>query len=184
VKDKFNEKGYFENKNILKFNNSCLRKIGSSWNTPDEITHEQRDIMLAEYDSLLQIITEEYDQDLCLIKDPRIAILWPLYRSVLDDLKIDHPMILLKRNQAASVLSMGRMARLSAERASSVYDGYYRLIDKMKTDCSTHEVHFERLLADPKVAMKEMCSFLEIPYGKKQHALVNEFIDEKLLRYK
>jgi hypothetical protein len=183
VKDQFNEKGYFENQRILRFNQQCLGKISSSWNTPNPTTPEQDKIMLGHFNGLKQIITEEYDQDLCLIKDPRISILWPLYKSVLDDLGMEHPMILLKRDQAASVSSMGRMAKLNTGRANEVYEGYYSLIGKMKADCSTHEVHFEKLLKNPKVVMKGVCGFLGISYGKQQHELVVDFIEEGLVRY-
>lgn len=183
VKDQFNEKGYFENKSILKFNRECLKKIGLSWDNPSEATPDQNKLMFTKYKLLRQIITEEYDQDLCLIKDPRISILWPLYKAVLDDLGIEHPMILLRRDQNASVMSMVRMTKLNTGRANEVYEGCYSLIGKMKTDCPTHEVHFEKLLENPKVVMKGVCGFLGIPYGKQRHKLVVDFIEEGLVRY-
>jgi len=186
VKDIFNQKGYFENRAILQFNERVLRSIGTSIFETQDLSSDQEERTLAFKDELVNIIKTEFTSKFFMMKDPRISILQLLYTQVFKDLNIDVNIIRLQRTKEHAVSSMGRMAKIPAERGQKVYDQHYRLIDKITKNYQSVRISFEQLLDKPNSVIADVCSSLNIPYGFGRHRKqeISSFVDKKLLVFK
>jgi len=84
--DTNNSKGYFENKDIVEFNNRLLKALKGSWDNPlldGRKALEQVNDLNIWYDEALLILKNNFSKDkLWAIKDPRICFLLPFWQKV------------------------------------------------------------------------------------------------------
>lgn len=185
VKDQFNQKGYFENQEILTFNESVLKAVGSSIFATAPLTDVQVRESLQFTEKLKELIKSEFTDKFFMIKDPRINILQALYKTSLQQLNINYNVVVLHRKSEHACKSMNRMTGISEERALSVFENHYSLIDKFTLDTLAFSLSFEDLLTDPHNILKQACYLLKIPYGYGRHRIteINQFIERSLLTF-
>ncbi len=99
--NEYNKKGYFEDKDIVKFNETLLHEIKSSWNSNLFISNEEFNVInnkqnIEKAKSLIH--SKLMDQDKIVIKDPRMSILLPFWNKVFDEINIEAQYICLLRN--------------------------------------------------------------------------------------
>ena len=95
-----NPKGFFENLLVQQLNDDLLTQLNSSWDDYMPISnkwHKQVDI--SEFrKQALAIIRDEFEiENLFLIKDPRMSIVFPFWESIFHELSIDVKVIIMLR---------------------------------------------------------------------------------------
>ncbi len=184
VQDVYNAKGYFENRRLLDFNRNALRRVKSQIHASTPLSHDQANRTLSQQKELEELLSEEFSSfPRFVIKDPRIVLLKRLYFSLLPDVKI----VCLTRSREAASNSMKNMDQkgVGASRFLPVWDFYTLECQRLQDELGdrVHSIQFEDFLADPIAKIKELCSFLSVPFVPANGEAVLEFIDPSLVRY-
>lgn len=98
---KDNPKGFWENKNIMEFNDRVLESIGTSWDDVNKIdpTINKLEMLDSFKEELKTLVHNEFDGfNLWGWKDPRTCLLLPLWTEVLAELEISVDFIIPIRN--------------------------------------------------------------------------------------
>jgi hypothetical protein len=122
-----NPAGYWENRYVTECNDEILAALGGSWDHPPVLTPGwQHDAALDEYRGRIAAIVEQYygadlaDGRLVGCKDPRLSILLPLWRTV-----VDIPMtILLVRAPGEVAASLHARNRMPESQAALLWMRY------------------------------------------------------------
>lgn len=184
-RNKFNEKGFFENLSILHFNDKVLKAIGSSWKDAKPFNATQEKQMMTFVDELADIITREYTTDRFLIKDPRIIFLYPLYLAALNKLKIYIKIIYSHREFSEIVKSLKRAQRLEPSHALKLCQKHLERGREMMDKVQSFTVHYQELLEDPVALLDKIDRYLEVVDLASQINIekIKEFIDPKLKHF-
>lgn len=117
--NEFNERGFFESREILRLNESILRSIGLTWHSiPPAGFHENWIDDPAIQDVKHQLISLIRDRAtsgpvLWGFKDPRVCLLLPLYTQIFRLCNVEPFYILCSRNPGAISLSLQRRNRFA-----------------------------------------------------------------------
>lgn len=177
--DIHNPRGYFENDKILNFNRKVLNSLGVKWDG-NPLTPEQISDSLKFQDELCLILEDDYQEDVCAIKDMRIGLLQDLYLSALNSYELK--LVIIKRNKSAVVASMLKMFPwMNESMAAQNYDKFYDAIELLKGKLPFFELQFEKLLAEPINTVQELCKFSEIRFLPEFQDKIVNFIDKKLV---
>lgn len=184
VKDQFNAKGYFENQKILSFNTKVLNDLKITIHTPELLSEEKLEKSLTYKNELKNIISTEFaGTNTFAIKDPRIIILYELYKSVFEELNIFVKILKIVRNINAIAPSVNRMNHIPLSEAKDMSRLYYRLIEMIRKDKDSIEISFEDLVKDPLETVKIMCSFAGVGFAPSKEAGILHFIDKNLVHF-
>jgi len=178
VKDNFNEKGYFENKDILNFNEKVLGTTGANVFEPYKIFGD-----LGFTSELVNILKTNYKEPVFAIKDTRINILSDLYLAAFDQLKLKTKIIWLSRNSEHVAKSLNRMFNIPLERGKSISGEYNSLAGEIVKKIDHEKISFEQFLTDPITDLKRICSFLSLPQENINQDEILKFIDNKLVHF-
>lgn len=114
--DENNPTGHWEPAPLVELNDRILTAAGSSWDD-----WRQFDLSTLDHDKLQRfkkeiagLIDQEFaDEDLFVIKDPRICRMIPLYEEILVSLKIEMRYLLIHRNPLAVIASHRRRDKMT-----------------------------------------------------------------------
>jgi hypothetical protein len=162
-----NERGFWEHRRVLDFDERLLATIGSSWDDVDPLPRDwHSSARLLPYRAELRALLghEFAEGSLIGVKDPRISRLLPLWVGVLDQLGWEPHLVLMVRHPVEVARSLAKRDgfhavktfrlwlahNLEAERASR---GYRRVI-----------VTFDQLLDDWRATADRIAAGLEIDW--------------------
>jgi hypothetical protein len=147
--DEFNAKGYFEPWKIAQFNNERLRAAGGAWDDvfgfpfrplPDDSAWIARAVAL---------FGEEYGQARHpLLKDPRVTILTPLWRQVLQALDVAARCVIPVRHPLAVAGSLARRDGFAVEKSVLLWTSYMLAAEAYTRDLPRAFVSYDGLLQD------------------------------------
>ena len=148
IMDRYNVNGYFENENILDFNEIVLREIGSSWF--DVYNRVDKKKMLKYRDKLCDILNQEFKYlNRFFIKDPRIILLWPLYKAALKHMNIMPYFIRINRNYDEVVKSLNRVHNMGYATGYKLCEIYSNGMDKVLKKPEHIEVNMMDIINEP-----------------------------------
>ena len=185
VQDTFNAKGYFENQAVLAFNEAVLATVGAHIFQTEPLTPEQTDRTLRYKTELQALFEHQFIEHPFIIKDPRIALLWELYFSVLPPVKI----VALRRDKKAVAKSIYHLSSTFPSGTvlppvgEQVCETYFRIMDDLCREVPSMTVEFEHLMSELTVVMTKICDFLDVPFTEEGKARAKEFIDHTLRRF-
>ncbi|WP_325459943.1 hypothetical protein [Phenylobacterium sp.] len=149
--DEHNAKGYFEPWKIALFNDERLRAAGSAWNDVFAFPHRP----LARKDErvwlsrALDLFQEEYgDARHPLLKDPRVTVLMPFWRTVLEDLGIGVRAVIPVRHPLAVAGSLSRRDGFATETSILLWSAYMLAAEAYTRDLPRAFVSYDGLLGD------------------------------------
>ena len=96
-----NPQGYWEPERIVRLNNYLLGKLGHKIHYPEPLAGDwlNKDEVKDIERKLMEVLVEDFDlKKLSVIKDPRITILYPLWKRVLESLDVNYGLIKIYRN--------------------------------------------------------------------------------------
>ena len=178
IKDSFNERGYFENSSILKFNEKVLRIVGSSIFTSKDLSAQQELNSLEHKEELTRIISHEYTSKF-VIKDPRIIVLRKLYNTVFKELNISVKTVALFRKAESCAVSLSRLSGRPENDTILCVKYYHNYLNKLSKSNSLLNINLEDIVKSPD-QLKQLASFLDSEYRDSLKLLLKS----ELLNYK
>lgn len=150
--DEHNAKGYFEPWRIAVFNDERLRAAGSAWHDPFAhpyvaLPDPGQEADWAERARTLFI--EEYQgAAIPLLKDPRVSVLAPLWRPVLEDLGYELRCVIPVRHPLAVAGSLGKRDGFPVEKSVLLWVTYMLAAEAGSRGLKRAFVDYDALLAD------------------------------------
>ncbi len=157
--DAGNPEGYFEVTSIAELDELILALLGGRWDIPprrDEGWSARADLVpFLEEASCL--VAQTFSGDRFVLKDPRMALLVPLWRRVLGDVVV----VLIVRAPAEVARSMARRDAMAPLTGLSLWSAYNRALLEDLTGMRVHVCTYEDLLADPRGVLGEVAASLQ-----------------------
>ncbi len=178
-----NDKGFFEDNDVVDLNERILARAGGAWHTLSAIEAGllAGPAFSAERREAATLLNAKLRAGSVFgFKDPRLPILLPLWRCVFDDLGLEASYILTVRDPLASAASLERRDGMPIEKGAALW-GRHMLAAMQQTEgarrifCS-----YDRLLADPYKELFRIARFLGIDPSSREEALrvySEEFLD-------
>jgi len=148
--DEHNAQGYFEPWKIAIINDERLRAAGSAWDDvfafPFRALARKDDRAWA--NRALALLEEEYgDARFPLLKDPRVSVLLPLWRTVLADLDIAARCVIPVRHPLAVAGSLRRRDGFVEQKSVLVWTAYMLAAEAYTRDLPRAFVGYDALLS-------------------------------------
>jgi len=177
-----NEKGYFENNILYRINEKLLAQIGSSW---DDIFYNKEKLdAIKEIGELRSAIKSEFEYAKSFaIKDPRLALLFPVYEKVLDELGINIKIILPYRNPLEVANSLKRRDNMPLEKGMLLWAYHFLLAEKFSRGYERVFVSFDELIVDTSKVVESLSTKLHINFldkYSKSKKEIEEFLEPSL----
>ena len=149
--DEHNAKGYFEPWKIALFNDGRLRAGGAAWDDIfafpfKPLTTKAERTWLNRAEALMD---EEYGAAVHpLLKDPRVTVLMPFWRTVLADLEIGARCVIPVRHPLAVAGSLARRNGFAPEKSVLIWSAYMLAAEAYTRDLPRAFVSYDGLLTD------------------------------------
>ena len=178
----YNQKGYYENLKIWKFNEKILTSLVSSWHLvlPESLPSE----IIKDHSRELEeiIFTESLGDKLFFIKDARISFLFPLYEKALKDIGFDIKIVIPYRHPYEVALSLQKRDGFSIEKGYMLWLDHLLSTEKLSRAYPRIFSKYDDLLKDPLIQLERILDALkiEIDFSDSQKSEIKEFIDNSL----
>jgi hypothetical protein len=181
---KDNPKGHFENKDFVHINQKILRTNNGRWDKPP------RKIRFDKYIPKMNQFLESLPSNrVVVLKDPRTALTFPLWRQLiqLKNIKI----IYIQRDHKAIARSLKARNNFSIEKGIRLSKYYNKQIENHLKTIPADRIfncNFNDFFADYfDTAIESLCDFAELPEifeNKKLWNKINKFITPELRHWK
>ena len=149
--DEHNARGYFEPWKIAMFNDARLRAGGTAWD--DIFAFPYRTLATRPERQWLNraaaLFEEEYGETRHpLLKDPRVTVLLPFWRTVLTELDVTARCVTQVRHPLAVAGSLARRNGFAPEKSVLIWTAYMLAAEAYTRDLPRAFVRYDGLLAD------------------------------------
>jgi hypothetical protein len=167
--DKSDEAGYFENQGIVLIHDILFRDLGCRWdmigNLPDGWLDGKAALQAEK--KLMSLIERELLGDRpWAVKDPRICRLMPLWKRILDRMKILPSFVVLVRHPFEVAKSLEKRDQSDLMKGHLLWMVHYRDALNVCLEYSPVMVTYDQLLADPLSTLQRISRVLDIPFPK------------------
>lgn len=177
----FNEKGYFEDRDFYQLNDKILASYGRKWDSLTPFALNPRDLFKEKIQSLF--IEKFSKSNNCVIKDPRISLLFPLWKSSLEEIGVKCYAVIAYRDPREVAESLKRRDRTSILKSILLWLNY-TLEAELSTRGSVQRmfVHYDDFLRHPVKHIQQLIEICksEIKLDKDILSQVSHFIDPSL----
>jgi hypothetical protein len=149
--DEHNAKGYFEPWKIAMFNDARLRAGGSAWDDVFAFPYRPLDAPVERdwLDRAKALVEEEYGGvRYPLLKDPRVTVLLPFWRAVLNESGVGARCVIPVRHPLAVAGSLGRRNGFAPEKSVLIWAAYMLAAEAYTRDLPRAFVGYDGLLGD------------------------------------
>lgn len=149
--DEHNAKGYFEPWKIAMFNDARLRAGGAAWD--DIFAFPYRPLASKAERGWLNraeaLFEEEYGEvRYPLLKDPRVTVLMPFWRTALTEMEVAARCVIPVRHPLAVAGSLGRRNGFAPEKSVLIWTAYMLAAEAYTRDLPRAFVSYDGLLGD------------------------------------
>lgn len=179
---KVNPKGFYENLHFFDINNRFLKTLNSSWD--DIFLNElvlKRSLDTSELKLLIE--TEFSDSALFAIKDPRLAILLPVYIDLLSELDVNVFVIIPFRHPFEVAKSLKNRDNFIPEKSYLLWAYHNLLAEKFSRNLPRIFIDFSLLLTAPQAVFEKMDDESNLNLNTKfleKKELVSKFLEPSL----
>ncbi|HEX5377852.1 MAG TPA: hypothetical protein VFW47_04730 [Phenylobacterium sp.] len=147
--DEHNAKGYFEPWRIAVFNDQRLRAGGGAWDDAFTFPYQPTEDEAVWRARALALFREEYGAALNpLLKDPRVSVLMPIWRSVLEAEGLTARCVIPVRHPLAVAGSLARRDQFPIVKSVLLWTTYMLAAEADSRDLARAFVDYDALLAD------------------------------------
>ena len=164
--DEHNAKGYFEPWKISVFNDQRLRAAGSAWDDPFNLPYAplSPDAEADWTTRALDLFKAEFGEAIHpLLKDPRVSVLLPMWRTVLERAGIAARVVIPVRHPLAVAGSLARRDAFPVEKSVLIWTLYMLAAEAGSRDLPRAFVSYDGLLADWRAEVARMEQALGAP---------------------
>jgi hypothetical protein len=172
-----NEKGFFEDNDIVAFNQKLLAVLGRTWSSLSVITSQEFEspfvkALIPEASDIFSKKISSFTNFAC--KDPRFSILLPFWRDIFTANNLETTLIVAVRNPISVVNSL--VKRDSFEREKAYYLWMYYTFSCVSgcEDYTTILVDYDSFLENPRAELNRLRKLLKIG----SIASIREFLKE------
>lgn len=184
--NEYNIKGYFENNKIVELNDKILGYFNASWDSmfflPEKWEKDER-LKQSKLDAI-QIINSEFNSENNIaIKDPRIGILLPFWKSVFETLQIKPNYCVILRSPIEISLSLENRDHFSIQKSHILWTNYLMAIELSTRAEKRIFIDFHEFLKSPIGTLKKLSSYFKLDESFPQtemEAEIEEFVNPKL----
>ena len=163
--DEHNAKGYFEPWKIAMLNGERLRAGQSAWDDPFSFPYQPLDAQAETdwIDRACDLLKSEYGRaNFPLIKDPRVSVLMPLWRTALEQMGMPIRVVIPIRHPLEVAGSLTRRDRFPVEKSVLLWCSYMLASEVYSRGLPRAFVAYDSLLKDWRGAV----SRIEAAHGK------------------
>ncbi|MET0271861.1 MAG: hypothetical protein ABW360_02615 [Phenylobacterium sp.] len=184
--DEHNAKGYFEPWKVALLNDERLRDAGAAWDDVfafpfRPLSRKAERVWLNRAEALFE---EEFGGARHpLLKDPRVTVLLPFWRTVLDDLEVAARCVIPVRHPLAVAGSLERRNGFAPEKSVLLWTAYMLAAEAYTRDLPRAFVGYDALLADwrGEVARMESAHGAKLPkLTQKAGEAIDQFLSPDL----
>ena len=163
--NRYNPKGYFENKSIYPFNDRLLGALNARWhdtmNLPDNWV---KDEIIMEYQyKLINILSAEFhDKSDFIIKDPRISILLPFYLGVFEELNVKAKIVICSRDPIEVAASLAKRNNLSYSKSLLLWANSNLNAEHTSRNVPRIFIRYENILNKPVDTIRSVIKTLKL----------------------
>ncbi len=147
-----NARGFWESADVVALHNRFLAAVGSGWHDPRGLPPQvfESDAAIAlRADLLAMLRTEFHDAKLFLIKDPRLCVLMPIWRPLLETFGARPVVAFPFRHPEEVALSLVRRNGISREHALALWLSYNLSGERDTRGLRRVFFSYDAFLADP-----------------------------------
>ena len=177
--NEWNPKGYFEDRDIVEFNNRLLQQLDRRWDSPlPPLNDEHADVELQIREATVLLQEHFGTATNWGFKDPRMCLLASVWAAVFVRMGVVPRLLLTVRNPRDVAQSLARRDGISVERAGwSWLTHLIGALEFLKLSSDARFVAFDKLLSHPKAVLMDIASWLDLtPDAKKVDDFSSEFI--------
>ncbi len=158
-----NPKGFFENNKIWKYNQRILEHFGSSWEDPflyggDWVLKHDLESFKPHIENLIE---EEFSESSIFgIKDPRMCILFPLWKEICVSNKIDPLCVVPMRHPLEVARSLHKRNGFSIERGILLWFNNVFTAEDVTRGCPRVFLKFDDLFSNSEVLLESIANSL------------------------
>lgn len=181
-----NDKGFWEDIDIVALNAEMLAVLGCSWHALRSITDQDVEFLCAHgyISKSIQLLNEKTaNAPLFGFKDPRTTKLLPFWKKVFEKSSFDVAYILASRNPLSVIESLGKRDHFSREKSYMLWLEY-----TMTAMCGVGFGHallvdYDRLMSFPEEELERVSNWLDLPLIKEEVGKYCRDFLEKSLRH-
>ncbi|MCP1688389.1 FMN phosphatase YigB (HAD superfamily) [Pseudomonas nitroreducens] len=180
-----NEKGFWEDREVVAINELLLQRLGGDWDSLSLIDDRQLDARLTV--DLEERAGRYLDERLEVapllgLKDPRISRLLPFWRRLLESKGIETSYVICVRHPLSVAQSLARRDGFSSAKSLALWQQH--TLDSLSHTAASQRVVlcYEYLMGDPKGQLLRIASQLDLQPGSQElfDDYLNDFLDEQL----
>jgi len=187
--NEFNQKGFFENIEILNLNNNILDVLSSQWDDqlslPDNWLQQEK---LTDFKpQAVEIIASEFQESSLIgIKDPRMCLLITFWQDVLRDLGMRVCYIIIVRNPVEVAQSLEKRDNFSREKTEVLWMNAMLSAERHSRGYPRIFISFDQLLNRTEKTIEEISGKLSLRLSKhfnENAGSIHAFLEPSLKHY-
>jgi hypothetical protein len=157
--DAGNPEGYFELLSIVRADDDLLAHFGGRWDSPPEFTPgwSEDDVAVDFVDATRAALSELFESDHYLLKDPRISILLPLWRRITND---NGCAVVIVRDPLEVAASLTRRNGLPTLTGLALWAHYNRAMLRDLHGARVHVCNYADLVENPDGVLNDIAASL------------------------
>jgi len=181
-----NEKGHFEPKEIVDFNDDLLAKLGSDWRDWGEVDREwaTSQIFRTHRDEFTRLVRRNYGvAPIFVLKDPRICRFFGFVENALESIQVESRVVLPFRHYAEVAASLHARDGLTPEHGVLLWIRHLLNAERSSRNTRRAFVSFSALLENTQSAVNTLLGHLDaaLPLTKAEADLTaNKLADDSL----
>jgi len=169
-----NPSGYWERSDIVNFDGRLLDQLKITWDTIAPLPnnwHELDEIKPLK-NELIEFIKDIFsNHHLWAWKDPRLSLLLPIWKCVLNEMGINFSVIFVLRNPIDVAKSLKKRDGFSFDKSFGIWFNYNISAFHNLSDLQPIFIHYDRLVDNWEAELRRCSSDLKIPWPKNDSQL-------------
>lgn len=162
-----NEKGFFEDADIVSLNDRILGQAGRSWSSLESIPAEM--LTGPEYfdlraEATAMLVAKLRSRERLGLKDPRLCMLMPFWKCVLDDLDVDVSFVIALRNPLAVARSLRARDGIVIEKGVALWGQHMLSAARATAGHQRVFVSFDHLMNNAVGELQRIAEKLDLPF--------------------
>lgn len=187
--NEFNARGYFECADIVAIHDGLLDALGSSWHDVRPLPDGWTTFPAAQQakSRLVSIFNAEFGTgDICVLKDPRICRLLPLWQEIFAELEITPAFIIATRHPEEVVASLAYRDAFHANKTLLLYQNYLFDAERHTRSSNRLILNFALLLRDWELVLQQITSAFNLalpPVSTETAEAIRMFLSPELKHF-
>lgn len=181
---KINEKGFFEDLDINKFNDYLLNKMDSIWCSPQIPQTNQLEILNnpTDINTAIDLLNSKINNVAIFgFKDPRVTVLLPFWQNIFKICNLNVNYLIAIRNPLSVAKSLEKRDRFSVQKGLFLWAQYMLASLEYTNQQNRVLVSYEQLMLNPNLQLQKISEAFNLPINDQELKIfTNEFLDSSL----